>query len=163
MELKDVTLDPFLISGLFKNSLVEKSIPTSKSSENLQVIPSLGNNKKNWLLLISNNQEAFVKEDIFNMLNKLLQACQMTLDDVVLVNVAHFPEYDFNSLSRQFAPQKIILFGHVLPELIQGHHKNKIWGKDGCYFLHTDELKDMLQDPTLKVPFWNELKELLKK
>lgn len=155
-------LDPFLISGLYRGTLVEESKKNQPATRLIPDIPSIGNNKQHWLLLIRNEKEAYLNPEIFDMLNKLLLACKMTLDDVALVNMAHLNEADFDSLSHQFSPHKIILFGQVFPELVRGHHKNKIWETDGCYYLHTDDLEDMFRESKLKVPFWNELKELLK-
>lgn len=163
MSLKEVSLDPFLIAGIYRQPLIQRhETPADNASEMDIVIPSLGNNKQQWLLLIHNPEGAYLKEEIFSMLLKLLNACKFTLDDIALVNMAHLKEIDFSILKQKFSPVKVILFGNILNEIVKGHHKNKAWEEDGIYFLHTDTLKDMHKDQQLKVPFWNALKDFLK-
>lgn len=162
MSLKEVSLDPFLIAGIYRQPLIEKgSAPAGTPLEEDINIPALGNNKQRWLLLIHNPEAAYLKEDVFSMLLKLLNACKFTLDDIALVNMVHLKEVDIQTLFQKFSPVKVILFGKALNELTKGHDKNKAWEENGIYFLYADALTDMHKDPPLKVPFWDALKNLL--
>lgn len=162
MSLKEVSLDPFLMAGIYRQPLI-KAEPVSAEISPVagRPVPSLGNNRQRWLLVIHNPEEAYLNEEIFNMLLKLLNACKLTLDDIALINTAHLPETGFPIFRRQFSPRKIILFGQALAEMTDDHPKNKAWEENGIHLLRTDSLKDMYRDQSLKMPFWNALKDFL--
>lgn len=162
MSLKEVKLDPFLIAGIYRQPLIEKGDASADTPLDEGInIPALGNNKQRWLLLIHNPEDAYLKEDVFSMLLKLLNACKFTLDDIALVNMVHLKELNIQTLFQKFSPVKVILFGKALNELTTGHDKNKAWEENGIYFLYADALEDMHKDSRLKMPFWNALKDLL--
>lgn len=159
MSLREVRLDSLLIAGIYRQPLIEKR-NNAPLDEDIN-IPALGNNKQRWLLLIHNPEGAYLNEEVFNMLLKLLNACKFTLDDIALVNMVHLKEVDIQTLFQKFSPVKIILFGKAMNELTKGRDKNKTWKENGIYFLHADALKDMHKNPQLKIPFWNALKDFL--
>lgn len=162
MSLKEVSLDPFLMAGIYRQPLITaEPVSAEISPGEERLVPSLGNNRQRWLLVIHNPEEAYLNEEIFNMLLKLLNACKLTLDDIALINTAHLPETGFPIFRRQFSPRKIILFGQALAEMTDDHPKNKAWEENSIHFLHTDSLKDMYRDQSLKMPFWNALKDFL--
>lgn len=162
MSLKEVSLDPFLIAGIYRQPLIKaKPVPAEISSREEKPVPSLGNNRQRWLLVIHNPEEAYLNEEIFNMLLKLLNACKLTLDDIALINTAHLPETGFSLFRQQFSPRKMVLFGQALAEITGDHPKNKAWEENGIHFLRADSLNDMYRDQSLKMPFWNALKDFL--
>lgn len=162
MSLREVSLDPFLLAGIYHQPLIEKDfVPVDSTDEKDIPVPSLGNNKRQWVLLIHNPEDAYLNEAVFDMLLKLLNACKLTLDDIALINTAHLQGVGLDLIRRKFSPDKMILFGDVLPELKKGYHKNEAWEEEGIDFLHTDALQDMYNHPQLKMPFWNALKDFL--
>lgn len=159
MSLKALEIDPFLLAGLYPRTLVQpavKSRPAAVAAP--AVIPSLGNNSRKILLVISNGQAAYLDDSAFELLGNLLGACRLTMDHVALVNTARGP-VDSASLFTQFSPEKIILFGDPLDELSVGHEKNKPWKEAGRGLLLTDSLEDMQREVQLKVPFWKALQK----
>lgn len=162
MSLKEVILDPLLIAGIYNQPLIQKNTVSAGTFPEKGIdIPSLGNCGRRWLLLINNPEAAYLNEDVFNMLLKLLNACKFTLDDIALVNMAHLKEVNFQMLLEKFSPAKVILFGKVLSDLIKGRDKNKAWEEENIYFLYSDSLTDMYKNQQMKVPFWNALKDFL--
>jgi hypothetical protein len=157
MSLKGLEIDPFLLAGLYPRTLVQPAIKSRPAAVAAPaVIPSLGNNTRKILLLISNGEAAYLGEHAFELLSNLLGACKLTMDDVALVNTARGP-LEAASLFSQFLPEKIILFGDPLPELSAGHPKNKPWKEAGRELLLTEALEDMQREVQLKVPFWKAL------
>jgi len=158
MSLKAADIDPFLLATLYHQPVIQKKSEAPEPEDQRRPLPSLGNNRQNILLLIRNEEDAYLSEPVFALLSNLLKACRLSLDDVALVNTAHLPEINYYRLSQHFTPHKVILFGNALPELSGQNPPNASWEEAGCQLLYTDSLDAMYHDKQLKVPFWNALR-----
>lgn len=173
MSLKALKIDPLLLAGIYRQPLVPlvpvvpplpaENNNTGNNAANKEAlagggatVPFLGNNNRHILLLIRNQDAAYLSEPVFELLGNLLNACKLTMKDVALVNTAHGAP-DAASLLEQFSPEKVILFGDPLPELSSGQPRNKPWEQGGRSLLLTDPLERMQQEVQLKVPFWKAL------
>lgn len=158
MSLKAVDLDPLLLAGLYTQPIIPRmSGETDDGEDEVQeLIPTLGNNKQNILLLIHNPDAPFLPEHLFDLLANILKACRYSLDDVALVNTAT-QETDWFRLKVQFNPQRVVLFGHPLPELSSGRKPNEAWNDDNCNFLLADPLDAIDKNVSLKTLFWKAL------
>lgn len=158
MSLKAVEIDPFLLAGIYRLPLVPPAREEQKADEETQTVPFLGGNRQQILLVIDQPGQAFLTDEIFDMLTRLLEACGLTMEDVALVNAARLQEREAGRLPQQFKPHKVILFGASLPGLGGKKGRNQIWEEGGMEMLATDSLEAMYRDKDLKVPFWVALK-----
>lgn len=158
MSLKGIELDPLLLAGLYSHSIVPdtRTLP----AENLiPPVPSLGNNGQNILLLIHNENEPYLSEELFDMLVKIIGACQLSLDDVALVNTVNVGEADWFHLKVQFNPHRVICFGNPFPEITSGKKPNQAWEEENCHFLSADTLEAISKNVKLKAMFWKALQQ----
>lgn len=154
MSLKAVEIDPYLLAGLYPQPMIPRMDRQESEEPETRPVPFLGKNLRQVLLVVQNPDQAFVAENIFTMLSKLLNACGLSMEDVALVNKAHLQEKESERLVQQFNPHKVILFGTRLPGLSENQPRNKPWDEGGMELLYTDTLEAMDLDPELKMPFW---------
>jgi len=124
MSEEKIQLPPFLIADLYKGYLVE--LDTFKAEENLsspkEVVPDqviteersetikhLGENRKNVIIIVNQPGTAFLKEDDLTFLTNILKACQLTITDIAIVNIAE-TLVDYTALKEQLNPAYILLF-----------------------------------------------------
>lgn len=92
-------LPPHLIAQLYPNTLVQLNetsekqiithIETPAGDSHPPTIKYLGENQQHISLLVYNPSMAFLPDDELEQLTKILQACQLGLKDVAIVNLAH--------------------------------------------------------------------------
>lgn len=160
MSLKAVKLDPFLLAGLFTEPLIpagndRKEQPPFSPPVS---VPSLGNNKQNILLLLHNEDTAYLDEHHFTLLSNILKACRYSLDDVALVNTAA-TNADWFHLKVQFNPHRALLFGNALAEIAPHKKPNDVWEEENCRFLKADTLEAIDKNVSLKALFWKALQQ----
>lgn len=159
MSLKAVELDPYLLAELYSRPLIPRMDRQQSRETETRPVPFLGKNLRQVLLVVQNPDQAFVAENIFTMLSKLLNACGLGMEDVALVNKAHLQEMESERLVQQFNPHKVIMFGTFLPGISENQPRNKPWDEGGMELLYTDTLEAMDQDADLKMPFWIAVKQ----
>ena len=95
MDLNSISLSAPVLAELYGNTLVEQgayspnteaSIP-AKEEEKSTGWKSLGNNKKNILILVKYPDLEFLPEQQLNFLNGMLTACKIELNDTALINI----------------------------------------------------------------------------
>ena len=114
MSLDTVKLTPFLLQELFKNSLVEFDAKELKEKENESPISSfhiLGNNRKNVVIIVENNETLYLPDNQLNFLLGILSACKLSMDDVAIINIAKNKRVTYKSIELELKAEKIILFG----------------------------------------------------
>lgn len=158
MSLKALEMDSFLLAGLYSQPLVLPPDSRQEGKTDTQAVPFLGKNARRILLVVQNPEQAFVGEQVFSMLSRLLNACGLTMEDVALVNVARWEGLQAGALFKSFNPHKVIVFGTLLPGLSGARPKNQPWSEGGAELLYTDTLEAMDADKALKMPFWTALK-----
>jgi len=158
MSLRAVQLDPYLLAGIYDQPLVSAS-PARPAPVPVPVA-FLGENKKNILILIKNEKDAFLSDEMFNFLIRILQSTQLNMSDVALVNSAHSGATEAEALFRQFTPRILLLFGEALPALAPSI--NQVETFNGINLLHTDPLETLAAETDRKRAFWGALQQLFK-
>ena len=159
MSLNNISLSPYLLTELYKDVLIESASATAATTS----FKSLGNNKKNILLLVSKDNVAFVEDEELNFLSAILSACKLSIADCAIVNLhtAKKP-VSYKALVEQFQSRSILLFD-VAPESIDlpFHFPHfQLQQFDQCVYLSAPSLKDLGNDKTIKTKLWNCLKAL---
>jgi hypothetical protein len=175
MNEQNVKLPDFLITDLYKNSLVEldnkatgssnKTKKESVLSKTLDNIKVLGKNNKKVIVVINNPDAAFLADEDLAFLANILKACGLNLSDIGIVNFAH-QETKYLTLKEQLEASKILLFG-VMASAIQlpftvPHFQ--VQNFDNCTILQSPPLGEM-NEPTenskeLKKKLWLSLKRM---
>ncbi|RYG19586.1 MAG: hypothetical protein EOO07_06540, partial [Chitinophagaceae bacterium] len=116
MSLDNFQLSPFLVQNLYKKTLVDlKTVQPSPAQKTSEHISYLGQNEKNIVLLVNEQEHPFATDDDLTLLVSILSACKLSLADVALVNVHKYQALTYTELVNYFNPGFMILFG-VLPQ-----------------------------------------------
>ena len=92
MSLERLQLDPFLLAQMYHQPIIPEEITAVPAeAKPLPDFKYLGENQKNILLLIQNESEAYLNEELFNLLANILNACKLGMQEVALLNVAGYP------------------------------------------------------------------------
>jgi hypothetical protein len=171
MSLSEIRFTPSLLVDLYKDSLVSiqegKQSKSAKKSAQTEQPPRkfLGKNLRNILIVVNKESAIFLPDDELNLLTKMLSACNLTLADVAIVNVAG-SNVSVEQLVVEFEPARMLLLGSTFhgefsnlantEYLVQQH-------KDYSYFFAPD-LKDMLGETasarSIKTKLWGALKQM---
>jgi hypothetical protein len=125
MGINNFKLSPELIAGLYPECLVDGYDPApvkivAKTSKPITVpaaaYPYLGKNLRSVCFLTYYPEGEFLSEEQLVFLQKILEACKYSLDDIALVNTANI-SFDLAELRLQLQPRIIFLWG-IPPESV---------------------------------------------
>lgn len=160
MSLDNIILSPSLIRDLYRNNLV--AIPPPPKPKSANGIAWLGNNEKHVVILITNNNAAFLGDEELDLLTRMLGACKLTLSDVAIINIGNKKEINHDTLSKQFKLEKALLFGVEptdvnLPFQIP-HFQVQNFNK--AIYLTSPDLTTLLPDKDLRGKLWTGLQKM---
>ncbi|QNL51271.1 hypothetical protein H8S90_06765 [Olivibacter sp. SDN3] len=122
----------------------------------------LGENKQHILYLIEDQQYEYFSEKALDAFSKTVQALNLSMVDVAVMNVARqSTEITFEKIVHFFNPQKIIFSGpspdqYGLPQL----PLNQAAKEKNIHMLYTYTFEEMLQEINKKKTFWMQVKNL---
>lgn len=152
MELNSITLTPGLIEDLYGKSLV---YPGEKWK-------SLGNNQKHVLIIVNNPDQYFLTEQELKFLTTILAACQLSMDDVAIVNLSKQEQAVYKELIAYFKSRIVLLFD--LQPSVFGLPMNfpyyQIQPFAGSSFLYAPSLDTLEKEIEEKKKLWSSLKRL---
>lgn len=163
MSLDNIQLPAFLIQELYKNSLVEFESPEPvqkievKSSINI-----LGNNRSKVIIVVENNEAAFLPDNQLNFLLGILSACKLTMEDVAIINIYINKAITYKAITFELKAEKIILFG-VTPAQLNlpvEFPSYQIQQYNNQTYVTAAMLADIESDKTEKTKLWNCLKQI---
>ena len=163
MSLDNIQLPPFLIQELYKNSLIDgdndqiktKSLKTDKSL-------FLGKNQKNILILVNEENAAYLPDENLNFLIGILEACKLSLSDTALVNFNRNKNLNYKILQEEFKPGIILFFGIEPGELefpLQFPHY-QLQSYNNQTYLSAPSLNELSAEIAEKKKLWAALKTL---
>ncbi len=168
MSLKQLALDPYILAQILSRPIIpeQTASPVRHLADSLEgeeelPVQYLGENQQNILLLLYDEQTAFLPEALFNFLATILSACKLTMADIAIVNTAHYPGISLSRFREQFKPRACILFGDALPHLsAEKENRYAVRLEDGCKLLLADGLLQISEDKGLKGKLWASLQKL---
>jgi len=94
-------------------------------------------------------------------LQKVLGACKLSIDDVIMINTAQ-PEINAVELLKKLKPKFTILFGVELEklELPMIFPQYQVQHFDGCKYLCVPQLAQIAKDNEQKKQLWQSLKRM---
>ncbi len=117
MTLDNIQLPPFIIAGLFKDSLVALNTAQPKTDTGSAVVPAgkpviagLGQNGRHILILVHDENALYLQDERLDFLLGILAACKLSMADITLVNLAN-TQATYLELTTTFEAEKIFLFG----------------------------------------------------
>ena len=163
MSLDNIELTPFLIQELFKNSLVEL-YDTEPEKKTKQVVPFnvLGNNKKKVIIIVDNDETAYLPDIELNFLLGILSACKLTMEDVAILNIKKNKSVSYKAIELELKAEKIILFGvgSVQIELPFEFPHYQIQQYNNQTYVSAAMLLHIQDDKAEKTKLWNCLKQV---
>ncbi|RYY56214.1 MAG: hypothetical protein EOO09_07520 [Chitinophagaceae bacterium] len=122
----------------------------------------LGNNKKRVLVVVDYAGTAYLPDEELNFLTRMLTACKFGLDDVAIVNSAHYPGEKSAAYLRQFGSTQVLLFGRdpAAFGLPMSFPVFQVQTFAGTAFLSAPPLGAMMEDKELKGQLWTSLKRM---
>ena len=77
----------------------------------------MGENKKNVIIMVNEPKAVYLSEDDLGFLTTILKACQLSLADIGIINIAE-QKVNFETIKQELRPKKILLFD-VEPSVIK--------------------------------------------
>ncbi len=112
MSLNDIQLAPITITELYKYSLIESTSEqyAVPGSSGLQLI-TLGNNNRGVAIVVASDDNLYLPDNELNFLLGILAACQLTMNDVAILNINKNGQVTYQVLSKELAATTVLLFG----------------------------------------------------
>ena len=119
MSLDNIILPPLVLQQLFTQTLIEaKNNPTVDSKSTEKPFLTLGNNHKKVLILVESEETLYLPDNQLNFLLGILAACNLTMEDVAILNIKKNPSVNYQLISTELQSEKVFLFG-VQPDQIE--------------------------------------------
>lgn len=160
-----VKLPGHILKELYKHSLVDirKQDPIDPHGQSADTVGNtLGEHKKNILILVNYADCATIREPDLEFLLNILNACRLSLKDVLILNIHRVEARDHQSLAVAWKPTTMLLFG-IEPSTISlpvHFPTHQIQGFAGIRFMHAPGLQKLGTDDAEKRKLWAALKQL---
>ena len=158
MSLNNIQLNAQLLTSLYSNVLVASDATVVPDKDWKQ----LGGNRKNILIVTVHENKIHLPDEELQFLISILKACQLSLADVCIINMAGLQEQDYKSITEHFNSQSVLLFDRAPLQFGLPVHFPffQIQRFDQCVYLSAPALADIEKDTELKKQLWASLKKL---
>jgi DNA polymerase III psi subunit len=171
MSLNEMNLPPYLVTQLYPLSLVgegRKSASTASaplpSTEEEPAVEwrSLGSNQKGILVAVNYENITNLPDSQLEFLMQLLKACQLSLNDVALINMNNYPGVAHTSVLNHFNAKVVLLFGITVQEWGFPFQTPpyQVQSFSGYTITHAPALHDLQNDKPAKGLLWAALKNI---
>lgn len=163
MGLDDIQLTGFLRQAFFKKSLVVLKDAAPKSiTQHDNKTGFLGGNKKKIIFVVNDTENKYLDDHQMTFLSDLLSACDLTLADIALINLAQNDDINYLALTEELGAKKLLLFGVTPRQLdlpftipffqIQNFNEQS--------YLVCPSLNQIQQDKIFKKQLWENLQKI---
>ncbi|ACU59099.1 hypothetical protein [Chitinophaga pinensis] len=163
MSFDKLQLDPYILARIYNQPIIPgKKEPVAVVAEAAPKVKFLGENQKNIGLFIQNAGDAYLNDDLFNLLTNILNACKLGVQDIALINTAQYGNLPFSTWQTAVPMKQAVLFG--IPPAAMGLEAVSTYQLvqvNGCQLICSDDLQIISQDKMLKGKLWMGLKQLL--
>ncbi|RAI99821.1 hypothetical protein LX64_04374 [Chitinophaga skermanii] len=162
MSLDRINLDPYFLAKIYAQPIIPGvRVAPPKEEKEAPKLKYLGENQKNIALLIQNENEAYLNDELFNLLTNILNACKLGMQDVALINLAQQPATSLSTIKKSVVFNKCVAFG-ISPEQL-GYEdippfQIQQLGDISLVFSH--DLQVINNDKAMKGQLWQALKVL---
>lgn len=163
MSLDNFQMPAFIAGELYKDSLIDlDSNQLTTKSLNVHRFSFLGENKKNIIILIEDKNSTYLPDDDLRFLIDILTACNLSMQDVALVNIAKNEGISYQNIQEFFKPDIIICMG-VEPDKLAfplSFPAYQVQQYNQQQYLISPDLKKLSADKKEKLQLWNCLKKI---
>jgi hypothetical protein len=163
MSLDQVQLDPYFLAKMYTQPIIPgENTPVVTEQKAVPKVRFLGENQKNTALFIQNGSEAYLNDELFNLLTNILNACKLGMQDVALINIHNHPDLSISDWKQAVPFQRGVIFGATPAQFgLTDIPVYQLITVAGTTLLFSDSLELIGQDKTLKAKLWMGLKQLL--
>ncbi len=160
MGIDDITLSPELCERLYENVIVNTAQKPAQKPEKPVSLSFEGKNQKKILVAYD---VAKLKKEERDMLVKLLAACQLSTDDIALVNI-HITELSIAKIVEELKIANAILFGipSLSIDLPLDDKENIVIDYNRCAFIRTGPISVLNNSVEKKKALWMALKTMFR-
>jgi hypothetical protein len=179
MSLDNIQLPPIVVADLYRKTLVqlnphkqtipqhpqvampEAAVAPQQTDSQLPAIKYLGKNLKGIVLLVHDKSALHLAETQMEFLIKVIAACQLTMDDCAVVNLAH-QAGDYLALETQLNATSVIMMG-VTPQQINlplAFPQYQVQAYRNTRFVCSQPIAMLMTDVEEKRKFWTTLKSI---
>jgi hypothetical protein len=163
MNLNNIQLNSAQTAELYGSHLVitDTNVLKSSPASTEQTTGGIaGKNKKKFIWLVNEPSYPLLSDDDFVFLGDILAACKMNMDDISLINHAHYQK-NWDDIVTQLHPQVVISSAVPSLQLPVMCDEYKPAAYDNIQFLLTDSLSAIRKDRAIKGKLWLGLKQML--
>jgi hypothetical protein len=169
MSFKEAKIPNFLVVDFYKNVLITNTnteltqINSTKKEVIRKSLEFLGENKKNIVIVVEDNEAVFITDEKLQLLTTLLQACNLSIADVAIINIAN-KNLNYTILKKNLNFEFLLMMGIDSNKfnLPLAFSKNKVQQFNNTQLLITENLKNLMGNSievkTEKRALWNALK-----
>jgi hypothetical protein len=163
MSLYNIQLPPIILQKLFKYSLVDLKTEQNQSDKMAsKEFILLGNNRRNILILVECDDTVYLPDEELTFLLGVLAACNLTMEDVAILNIKKNESATYKTITSELSPQKIFLFGvnPIQIELPVEFPNYQIQQYNNQVYLTAPLLSFFKDNKAEKIKLWNCLKQI---
>ena len=163
MGLDNIQLPPIVLQELYKHSLIDLKSdagPIEKAGD--KQFYTLGNNRRNILVLVESKVTLYLPDDELNFLMGILAACNLSMEDVAILNILKNNSATYKNITHELKSEKIFLFG-VNPSQIElplDFPNYQIQQYNNQVYLTAPALSQFQDNKVEKMKLWNCLKQI---
>lgn len=163
MALNNIQLPAGILQLLYSSALYDfTNNALSIETNSPTTLSYLGDNLKNIVIVVENNDELYLPETELNFLLSILSACQLTMADIALLNISHNKNCTYLDIFENFGAKIIMLFAtnaqHIGLPLQFPHYQVQQFNNQT--YLSSDGLLKLQSDKNEKIKLWNCLKKI---
>ena len=166
MSIDNIQLPISLYQSLFKKNLVDLQTKFSRDESHKKEtgIDFLGGNEKNIAFVLKNEHHKFSNDNELKFLSGLIDACNIRMGDIAIVNFARHKDVTYKDLSSLLAPQRVLCFGVSatdidLPFTIP-YFQIQLFQE--IQYIFCPGLEQLQEDVDSKKQLWNSLQKIFK-
>ncbi len=166
MSIDNIQLPVSLYQSLFKKNLVDlqEKFQPDKCPKKETVIDFLGGNEKNIAFIVNNQQHTFLNDNELKFLSGLINACNITMGDIAIVNLSRHKEFNYNNLFSPLGSLKVLCFG-VSPRDIDlpfAIPNFQVQVFQDIQYIFCPGLEELQDDVDSKKQLWTSLQKIFK-
>jgi hypothetical protein len=157
MSLNQIKLTAKLTADLYSNSLINYSTNRAPHYE----IKFLGNNHSKVLIIVNNKDVAFVNDLEMLFLTNVLNACNLKIDDVCLMNIYSFPIEKYREILKELNSKITVMFDVEPVHFgLPVNSAFQIKKSDDLIYMYAPSLLEIEKEKELKHKLWSSLKQI---
>lgn len=145
-------------SLVFNNKKVYKTAVNAENTEKSTGVQ--GNDAKEVVILFTSDANELLTGEERAQLLKIVNACKLKEEDVILVNAAFAKDVSLTWLRKSFAVKTLIIFGEMEISRNLKLRKHYAYNIDGLQIVKSETLQKLFKSDADKKGLWMELKKM---